>query len=238
VERDRLKKCTGKSFTSASSKQLVGDICIQISGQAKLPHKFNNYNSVSKQIRKVLFLIIFSGGFGLYGVARVINDLINTTTSAPTRTATVTIVDSVADTPATLGGTLTLKFENGQVSITGSVSGFSANSNGAAHGFHIHETGSTANDCKAAGGHFNPDKKNHGRPSDSDRHAGDLGNIVVAPDATSSTVSKVDDLITLGDGGSRDVAGRAIVIHARPDSWGQPTGAAGARMGCGIITLN
>ena len=70
----------------------------------------------------------------------------------------MTIVDSVADTPATLGGTLTLKFENGQVSITGSVSGFSANSNGAAHGFHIHETGSTANDCKAAGGHFNPDK--------------------------------------------------------------------------------
>ena len=37
----------------------------------------------------------------------------------------------------------------------------------------------------------------------------------MAPDATSSTVSKVDDLITLGDGGSRDVAGRAIVIHAR-----------------------
>ena len=73
-------------------------------------------------------------------------------------TATVTIVDSAADTPATLGGTLTLKFENGQVSITGSVSGFTANSNGAAHGFHIHETGSTANDCKAAGGHFNPDQ--------------------------------------------------------------------------------
>ena len=42
-------------------------------------------------------------------------------------------------------------------------------------------------------------------------------------------------LITLGDGSARDIVGRAIVIHEGPDSWGQPTGDAGARLGCGII---
>ena len=41
--------------------------------------------------------------------------------------------------------------------------------------------------------------------------------------------------ITLGDGSARDIVGRAIVIHEGPDSWGQPTGDAGARLGCGII---
>ena len=80
-------------------------------------------------------------------------------------------------------------------------------------------------------------QKNHGRPSDSERHAGDLGNIIT-PSSGDTSVSKVDNHITLGDGGTRDVAGKAIVIHANPDSWGQPTGGAGDRLACGIITLS
>merc|ERR1711974_47458 len=48
---------------------------------------------------------------------------------------------------------------------------------------------------------------------------------------------KRDRLITLGDRSARDIVGRAIVIHEGPDSWGQPTGDAGARLGCGIIKL-
>ena len=46
---------------------------------------------------------------------------------------------------------------------------------------------------------------------------------------------KVAFAITLGDGGERDVANRTIVIHAKPDDWGQPTGNAGARLACGVI---
>ena len=32
------------------------------------------------------------------------------------------------------------------------------------HGFHIHEIGDLSDDCKAAGGHYNPMEMNHGSP--------------------------------------------------------------------------
>ena len=58
----------------------------------------------------------------------------------------------------------------------------------------------------------------------------------------------VDGVLTLGDGGVHDVAGRAIVVHAGEDDLGRgvgdladgskKTGNAGARVACGIIELN
>ena len=42
--------------------------------------------------------------------------------------------------------------DSSQVSIRGRISQLSAGS----HGFHVHETGATGNECVAAGGHFNP----------------------------------------------------------------------------------
>ena len=54
-------------------------------------------------------------------------------------------------------------------------------------------------------------------------------------------------VITLGDGGMNDVAGRAIVVHAGADDLGRgvgeaeagskKTGNAGARVACGIIRM-
>ena len=32
--------------------------------------------------------------------------------------------------------------------------------------------------CKNAGGHYNPDSKNHGDLADKERHEGDFGNII------------------------------------------------------------
>jgi len=181
----------------------------------------------------VIFAVIVAGALGTYGVTQAVANLLTTTTTAPpTRRATVTLIDS-SSVAETVAGTLSLVYESGELKITGTVTGLSAG----AHGFHVHEKGLTSNNCADAGGHFNPENKNHGRPTDSDRHVGDFGNIV-ADSSKSASVSKVDRLATLGDGGIRDIARLAIVIHADADSWSQPTGAAGARAACGIITLS
>ena len=37
------------------------------------------------------------------------------------------------------------------------------------HGFHVHEFGSTADQCRASGHQFNPHNKTHGGPEDEER---------------------------------------------------------------------
>ncbi|XP_019872034.2 extracellular superoxide dismutase [Cu-Zn] 3 [Aethina tumida] len=109
------------------------------------------------------------------------------------------------------------------------------------HGFHVHEKGDLSKNCTGAGGHFNPEKKNHGAPEDEDRHVGDLGNIE-ADDNGTAKVNITDKLIALS--GTNNIIGRAIVIHADPDDLGlggfddsKTTGHAGLRVACGIIVV-
>jgi Cu-Zn family superoxide dismutase len=102
------------------------------------------------------------------------------------------------------------------------------------HGFHIHQYG----DCRAAdgtsaGGHYNPADNRHAGPDAESRHVGDMGNLEADADGN-ATIDYVDDTITLN--GPEGVMGRGIVIHAGEDDLeSQPTGAAGSRMGCGVI---
>ena len=87
----------------------------------------------------------------------------------------------------------------------------------------------------------------HSAPNTLKRHAGDLGNIYTFPTSPVTFVTIEDDVITLGDGGPRDIAGRAIVVHAGQDDLGRgvgdkaeeskKTGNAGARVACGIIKV-
>ena len=90
-------------------------------------------------------------------------------------------------------------------------------------------------------------QNDHAAPTSELRHAGDLGNIITPPDSYLTFFEIVDTVITLGDGGDRDVANRAIVVHAGEDDLGlgvgdaaegsKKTGNAGGRVACGIIKL-
>ncbi|MFQ5621265.1 MAG: superoxide dismutase family protein [Candidatus Nanoarchaeia archaeon] len=100
------------------------------------------------------------------------------------------------------------------------------------HGFHIHEKGDCGNGGKAAGGHFNPDGVEHGAPTAMVRHVGDLGNVEALPDG-SAKYDRIDDVIKFV--GPHSLVGKAVVIHEKPDDFGQPTGNAGSRIACGVI---
>jgi len=102
------------------------------------------------------------------------------------------------------------------------------------HGFHIHEFGDcSAPDAASAGDHFNPFGRRHGAPQDEERHAGDFGNITANEDGHATLTVSSEYLAFDGPGG---LLGRSVVVHANEDDLkSQPTGAAGARLACGII---
>ncbi len=102
------------------------------------------------------------------------------------------------------------------------------------HGFHIHQYGDcSASDFTSAGGHYNPYEMDHGAPTDSVRHMGDMGNLPVGSEGN-GTLDYVDNFIELN--GVNSIIGRAVVIHGGADDFSsQPSGAAGARIACGVI---
>ena len=128
-------------------------------------------------------------------------------------------------------GTATFSEIEGGVEIHVSVAGAPPGT----HGFHIHELGDcSADDFTSAGGHFNPTGAPHGGPADAERHAGDLGNLEIGEDG-SGHLSLTSDLLTVS-AGDRSVVGRGVILHAAADDLeSQPTGAAGARLACGVV---
>ena len=106
------------------------------------------------------------------------------------------------------------------------------------HAVHIHEFGDCSSpDGKSAGGHWNPTGVAHGVWGEGEFHLGDIGNINVGEDGTGS-IKLTTSLWEIGTGSNVDVVGRGIIIHAGADDFtSQPSGNAGARIGCGAIQL-
>ena len=106
------------------------------------------------------------------------------------------------------------------------------------HGVHIHENGDCSSpDGKSAGGHWNPTGVAHGKWGEGEFHLGDIGNITVGEDGTGS-IELTTDLWEIGTGSDVDVVGKGIIVHADADDFtSQPSGNAGARIGCGVIEL-
>lgn len=105
------------------------------------------------------------------------------------------------------------------------------------HGFHIHEKGDCSDQGNAASGHFNPDGVPHGdvgKHGFQKAHAGDLGNIEIGSDGK-GTLEKLISGLTLEEG-KYGVMGRSVILHEKEDDFGQPTGNAGGRIACAVIT--
>jgi Cu-Zn family superoxide dismutase len=102
------------------------------------------------------------------------------------------------------------------------------------HGFHIHEFGDCSSpDGMSAGGHFNPNGKNHGAPMDMSRHLGDMGNIE-ADESGKAHLEYTDPIIKLK--GPNSIIGKSVIVHKGEDDLkSQPAGNAGPRVACGVI---
>ena len=150
-------------------------------------------------------------------------------------TAHNAVANLAAASGSLVSGKLTLMAMDNGVHIAGDVGGLAP---GSTHGFHIHEKGDcSAADASSAGGHFNPTASAHGRAESGAHHAGDIDNIVADASGVAHVNAHVAG-VALGGGGSNDIAGRAIVVHAAPDDYAsQPAGNAGARIACGVITV-
>ena len=135
-----------------------------------------------------------------------------------------------------LRGEATFKeLENGAIDLTVRLNGVSPGE----HAVHLHENGDcSAVDGSSAGGHWNPMDVSHGhRLEDEQFHLGDIGNITVGADSSGLFTMEVEGW-TIGGDSTSNILQKAIIIHAGPDDFiSQPSGAAGSRIGCGVIKL-
>lgn len=145
----------------------------------------------------------------------------------------VAIISATTDT-ANVSGIVYFEDTSAGLKVKASVEEASTGS----HGFHIHEFGSCDDNGNKAGSHYNPKGRKHGhavKDGAMSAHPGDMGNIEIGEHGT-GTLEVVLPGVSLSTG-RLNVAGRAVVIHDKADDFGQPVGNAGARIGCGIITI-
>ena len=108
------------------------------------------------------------------------------------------------------------------------------------HGMHFHAKGTCEDPeagFKATGGHVMPFGKPHGYMNPGGPHAGNLPNLIVAPDGT-AVVELHTHLVSLTDGPAAllDADGSTLIIHENEDDHiTQPIGGAGGRLVCGVI---
>ncbi|MCY3680095.1 MAG: ABC transporter substrate-binding protein [Gemmatimonadetes bacterium] len=113
-----------------------------------------------------------------------------------------------------------------------------ANASAGEHAVHIHATGDcSAPDGTSAGGHWNPTGVAHGKWGEGEFHLGDIGNMTV-DDQGMGKIELTTNLWEMNTGSDIDIVGKAIIVHAGADDFvSQPSGNAGARIGCGVIEL-
>ena len=118
----------------------------------------------------------------------------------------------IKDTSGRSLGEAILVQQDGAVEITATLTGLPPGD----HAFHIHEVGRCDPPFESAGGHFNPQGRQHGKDNPAGPHAGDM------PDR--------------GPNALLDQDGASLVVHERGDDYKtDPAGHAGRRIACGVI---
>lgn len=191
-------------------------------------------NFITLSIKASLFLLICIS-LALIGCERIPQqtDVMTDVISAPAGIRAIAIIGPTSGSIVT--GTATFTQSGDQITILIDIQ----NATPGLHGVHIHETGDcSAPDGTSAGGHWNPTDVGHGKWGSDEFHLGDLGNITVGEDGTGS-FELTTDLWEIGTGSDIDVVGTGLIVHADADDFtSQPSGNAGARIGCGVIVLS
>lgn len=133
----------------------------------------------------------------------------------------------------TAAGTVTFVQWGEVVKVSGSISGLKP---GAEHGFHVHEKGDcSSGDGLSAGGHFNPGGKPHGHHGMGEHHTGDLPSLKA--DASGVAAIHFESRTIRVGSSANDIVGKGLIVHRDPDDFKtQPTGNAGPRLACAVIT--
>ncbi len=176
--------------------------------------------------KKVLFIII-----GLIITVLGIGYLYQT---VPQNVETVTMKNQDGETL----GTIKLSETAAGVLLTIDLEGLQADGKQA---IHFHETGKCEAPFKTAGGHYNPTDSAHGMKHPEGHHAGDMPNLKPDEDGVIKT-QILNRKVTLAGNNDEERAtlfdedGTAIIIHqGADDHMSQPSGAAGARVACGVV---
>ena len=179
---------------------------------------------------KASLLLLISISFALTGCERMQNPVV--IPSTPSAKQAIAVIASASGSIVT--GTVLFTQNDDQVTVTIDIQ----NASPGLHGVHIHENGDcSAPDGSSAGGHWNPTDVAHGQWGVGEFHLGDIGNITVGEDGMGS-IELTTDLWEIGTGSDVDVVGKSLIVHADADDFvSQPSGNAGARIGCGVIVL-
>lgn len=104
------------------------------------------------------------------------------------------------------------------------------------HAYHVHLYGDcTGPDGKSAGPHFHFTGPSQNPPADIKIITGDLGELEAGKDGKATAEATIDDASLQG---KFSILGRAVVVHEKGNDPTQPPlGAAGGRLGCGVIGI-
>lgn len=133
----------------------------------------------------------------------------------------------------TTSGTVTFTQMGSKILVNADISGLKPN---AEHGFHIHDKGDcSSGDGMSTGGHFNPTAQAHGAHASDAHHAGDLPSLKADAYGRAKLVFESTSIVVAA--GTTNIIGRGLIVHRDPDDYTtQPTGNAGPRLACAVIT--